>query len=111
MVVMMNKELGKITSVHFGFGGYQDAMFGISFGLGGDSWGVSDFWGEWAERPEYAKWTIEDQNKKFAEVTKKIHQLLLDAKVETIDKLKNKPIEVTFDGTALKSWRILTEVL
>ena len=38
------KELGKISSVKFGIGGYQDAMFGIffCFELGGGGSGICD---------------------------------------------------------------------
>lgn len=32
------KELGKIQSVKFGIGGYQDAMIGLTIGIGGNSW-------------------------------------------------------------------------
>jgi hypothetical protein len=40
-----------------------------------------------------------------------VSSLLKDAKVNSVDQLKGKPVEVTFDGNMLKSWRILTEVL
>ena len=35
----MEKKLGKIQSVRFGHGGYQDACIGISVTLGDGSWG------------------------------------------------------------------------
>jgi hypothetical protein len=40
-----------------------------------------------------------------------VSTLLKEAKVNSVDMLKGKPVEVTFDGNTLKSWRILTEVL
>jgi hypothetical protein len=40
-----------------------------------------------------------------------VSKLLKEAKVDSVDKLKGKPVEVTFEGNTLKSWRILTEVL
>jgi hypothetical protein len=40
-----------------------------------------------------------------------VSKLLKDAKVSSVDELKGKPVEVTFDGNMLKEWRILTEVL
>jgi hypothetical protein len=40
-----------------------------------------------------------------------VSKLLRDAKVDSVEKLKGKPIEATFDGNTLKEWRILTEVL
>ena len=41
----------------------------------------------------------------------KRNSLLNEAKVDDIKNLKGVPVEATFDGTLLKSWRILTEVL
>lgn len=111
----MEKKLGKITSVKFGHGGYQDACIGLSVGLGDGSWGVSDFKGTWdaelVKRSEYTKWTEEERTKGYDETIRFLSKLLKEAKVDTVDKLKNIPVEVTFDGTLLKEWRILTEVL
>ena len=42
---------------------------------------------------------------------KKLSDVLKQAKVNTIDKLKNIPVEVTLEGNTFKSWRVLTEVL
>jgi hypothetical protein len=44
-------------------------------------------------------------------MVERIDKILTDAKVDSVDKLKGKPVEVTFDGTTLKDWRILKEVL
>ena len=43
------KKLGKIQSVSFGLGGYQEAMLGLSVTLHSekDHWGVADFKGTW----------------------------------------------------------------
>jgi len=40
-----------------------------------------------------------------------MENLKKDAKVNSIDKLKGIPVEVTFEDNMLKEWRILTEVL
>jgi hypothetical protein len=107
-------EIGKIKSVKFGAGGYDDAMLGVSFTLGSDktSWGVGDFFGTWASPPsEHAKWTVRDQTKTWGEMVRRIGQLLIDANVSDISKLVGKPVEVTFENGTLKSWRILTEVI
>lgn len=40
---MLEVKLGKINKVKFGSGGYDDAMFGVTFDLGGQGWGVGDF--------------------------------------------------------------------
>ena len=106
------KQFGKIRKASYGFGGYQDAQFGISFDLGGEHWGVSDFWGGWADKPTSgAQWTRKDQLAWHAETAERICELLKAAKVNSVAKLPGIPIEVSFDGNLLKSWRVLTEVL
>jgi hypothetical protein len=111
----MEKRLGKIEAVSFGLGGYQGCMLGISFTLGDGGWGVGDFKGNWDSEQikctEHTKWTEEDRSKSYDETMRYVSKLLKEAKVDSVDKLKNKPVEVTFDGNTLKEWRILTEVL
>ncbi len=111
----MEKRLGKIESVRFGNGGYQDACIGLSVTLGNGSWGVGDFKGAWdpelVTTSEHTKWSEEDRSKSIDEAVRFVSKLLKDAKVDSVDKLKNTPVEVTFDGMLLKEWRILTEVL
>jgi hypothetical protein len=111
----MTKELGKIEKVRFGHCGYQDACLGISFVLRGKGWGLQDSKSAWdaelIEHTEHTKWTEEDRNKQYSEIMRYVSKLLKDAKVDSIDKLEGKPIEVTLDGMLLHEWRILTEVL
>lgn len=111
----IEKELGKITNAYFGFGGYQDAQFGLTVELSFDGKGCVDFinggWNESIWVDQYTKWTEEDRSNQRIAMIKKIDKLLYDAKVKTIDELKNTPIEVTNEDLKLKSWRILTEVL
>lgn len=112
------KELGKISSVSFGIGGYQDAMFGLtlSFDLKGS--GFCDFVsGGWAygvidpDSP-HCKWNESDREKSMARMCKIVCQILKDAKVDNISDLKGKPIEIAREGwNDIKSWRILEEVL
>jgi len=109
---MIKKELGKIKRATYGFGGYQEAQFGISFTFGGEWGGVGTFWGEWADPPpDGAEWTVEDQDIKFANTTRKIIKIMQEAKVTNVTKLVGTPVEVVFDGNTLKDWRVLTEVL
>lgn len=111
---MNGKHIGKIKSVRFGHGGYQDAMIGISFDLGSDkeSWGVHDFWGMWATtRHSTCQWTEEDRTRQLGEMVMRINALLADAKVHDIADLAGIPVEVTFDGNILKEWRVLTEAI
>lgn len=105
----MKTQLGKIQNATLGNGGYQDACFGMSFTLGGDTWGVCDFWGTWESKPE--KYTDEEWKAFHAETYTKIMKLMKDAKARDMSDLEGKPIEATFDGNTLKSWRILKEVL
>lgn len=108
------KELGKITSFKLGYGGYQDAMFGVSIGLGGSSWGVGDFKGAWSldiTVDKYTKWTEKDRDSEFAKAMRFINETLKKAHKTDIGQLVGVPVEVTFDGNCLKSWRILEEVL
>lgn len=95
----MEKMLGKILSVGYGFGGYQEAMFGLSVSLGNDGWGVCDFIGDWVK------------NDTHLEHVRRISEILEQAKVRTVDQLKDIPVEVTFHHNTLVEWRILTEVL
>lgn len=111
----MEKKLGKIKSVRFGHGGYNDACLGLSVSLGGDGWGVGDFKGTWdaemIKHSEDTKWTEEDRTKGYDETMRLLSKLLKEAKVDSVDKLKDIPVEVTFDGMLLHEWRILTEVI
>lgn len=105
-------KLGKIRGVKFGFGGYQDAMFGIWFDLGGEHWGVGNGRGVWQGKPsDGAKWTIEDKKKELAEIMLYVEQLLSEAKVDSVHQLEGIPVELTWEGQCLKSFRILTEVI
>jgi len=109
------KKLGKIKNVRFGLGGYNDAMIGIHFELGGEGWGVSDSRSYWnpnlIEHTVNSQWTEDNRTDEFSKIMEYISNLLNDGKVDNIDKLKGKPIEVELDGNMLKEWRILTEVL
>ena len=111
----MEKKLGKIESVSFGLGGHQGAMIGLHVTLSSGGWGVSDSRAHWdSERikwSENTKWSEEDRDGWYTEIMRYVSKLLKDAKVDSVDQLKGKPVEVTVDGNLLKEWRILTEVL
>jgi len=113
---MDGKYLGKISSVGFGIGGYQDAMFGISFSFSFDGGSaVGAYKGAWdpasMECSEYCKWTEEDRDKQLAEMCRFVSKIMNEAKVRDVYDLKGKPVEITLEGNTLKDWRILTEVL
>ena len=110
------KELRKITAVRFGHGGYQDCQIGLSLTFGGEGWSVGTFIsGHWdpclMKHSEHCKWTEAERTAMQADLVIKISELLRDAKVDDVTKLLNIPVELTFEFTTLKDWRILKEVL
>lgn len=107
------KELGKIQKAWFGLGGYQEAQVGLWLSFTGKGWGVgSGKVGGWSFPPDaHAKWTLDDQTKTYATMVRDILDLLKQAKVDDVAKLVGIPVECTFEGMQLKSFRILTEVL
>jgi hypothetical protein len=111
----MRTEFGKIESATFGHGGYQDACIGIHITLAGKSWGVSTGLSAWdaclIKHDDRCKWSEADRSRQYDEIVRYISKLLSEANVGSIDKLKGVPVEATFDGMTLKTWRVLSEVL
>ncbi len=107
----MSVLLAKITRATFGFGGYDDAMMGLGLSFLGDNIGTTDFTGTWATRSSSAQWTVEDQRSHFADAVEKLRDTLRAAKKSHVAELVGTPVELTFDGNRLTSWRVLTEVL
>lgn len=105
------KELGKIQSVRVGSGGYQDAMWGVWMTLGGGGWGVSDGRGTWATRDKHAKYSEQERRDAVADAFLWAADVCAQAGKSYIPDLVGTPVECTFDGMTLKSWRVLAEVL
>ncbi|MDH4263948.1 MAG: hypothetical protein OEV78_12990 [Spirochaetia bacterium] len=112
---MIEKKLGKITNIKFGIGGYQDAMLGLHYSFSGDGWSADSSESAWdCELIKWSincKWSESDRDKQYTDIMRSVSKLLKQAKVDSVDKLKNIPVEVLFENYALKSWRILEEVL
>ena len=112
---MTRKELGRIKHAKVGIAGYQGAQFGVSFELGGNGWGVADFWGAWApgliDPGERTQWTEGDRTLQLSSMCARLSKLLQQAKKTDCEALAGVPVEVEFEGATLKAWRILTEVL
>jgi hypothetical protein len=109
---MIEKNLGRIRGIHFGMGGYDDAMFGLTISLGDDSSFVTDFRGTWAFSPsESTKWTLEDQTELWGVMCRWIVSLLQDSKKKNLLDLVGTPVEITLENNRLLSWRILKEVI
>lgn len=108
---MDGKSLGKIQSIDIKV---QDGRLGLFTTLTGE-YGVQDTVWTWdyetAPHDENCQWSKAELNGATIKIMKRISELLKDAKVSSLDKLKDKPIEMEFEGRLLKSWRILTEVL
>lgn len=121
MATTTSKKIGKILSISFGFGGYQDAMLGLSVDLGSDNgsngssgWGTNDFRGGWGPHiipNEHFKWTEADRSELYASTVRFVGELLTQAKKDKLSDLAGVPVEVEFSGNTLKSWRILTEAI
>lgn len=111
---MTTTKIGKIQKISLGFGGYQDAMLGLSVTLGSEqgSWGVGDSKGFWSgERSDRCQWSEAGRLKSYGDTMTFIGALLSAAKKDDINKLVGVPIEVRFDGNTLKDWRVLTEAI
>lgn len=108
----LRRELGKISSVRFGWGGYQDAQLGLSLSFSMKGSGVGTFVGAWGiERSEYAKWTEEDRLRQLGEAVMKLGSMLSKAHKTDVTQLVGIPVELTFEGNTLHDWRLLEEVL
>lgn len=110
----MEKRIGKIKSISFGFGGYQDAEIGVSVTLGSDAdgWGIGEFRGYWSgNRDERCKWSEQERLEHLGGVCLWVRNLLNFAKKQSLGQLVGVPVEVTIDGNTLKDWRILTEAI
>lgn len=110
----METRLGRIHKIHLGYGGYQDAQFGITIDFRGPGWGVGSFIGFWGidTRPDsYTKWNEADRDAVFASVVRKVNEWLNDAGRQRLNELEGVPVEITFKGNSLHSWRVLKEVL
>ena len=112
---MIEKRIGKITSARFGLGGYQDAMIGLNLTFQSDAWGVSTEKSAWdcsvVKHSEHCKWTEAARSQEYDEIVRFVSKILNESKVESVDKLVGKPVEVEFEGNCIKDWRILTEAI
>lgn len=108
----MRKSIGKITGVRFGKCGYDDAGFGISISVETqDGCATHELW-VWSSPPSKdAKWTVFDQDKKLVEISRYVMQLIKDAKVNSVEKLRGVPVEAIWEGQVIIDVRILTEVI
>ena len=108
---MMSRELGKISSVRFGYVPDMPFLFGLelSFHLG-DGSGIGGSY--LVNISDACKWSSKDERcKKITEMVDKVAQILSDAKVSSVSQLKDIPVEVVIESNTFVDFRILTEVL
>ena len=111
---MSETRIGKIQKATFGFGGYQEAQFGLTLIIGNskENWSVSTFEGFWGMSPSSgALWTVDDQRARLGDTCLALIGWMKDANVTGVSQLGGIPVEVTFDGNMLESWRVLTEAI
>ena len=84
----MEIRLGKIETVFFGHGGYQDGMIGLHFTFSGGSCGVSwseDAWdSEMVKWSENCEWTEESRDKQHSDIVRKLSLYLKQEDIYTI---------------------------
>lgn len=113
---LIETKLGKIISVSFGYGGYENACLGLTIVLGSEkAWVTQEFSGTWDSElykpTEYTEWTEEDRDRTYSQTMRYLSKLLRDANVSSVEQLKNVPVEVKFKENKLYQWRILREVI
>jgi len=112
---MLTKQLGKISSIRLGIGGYQGSMLGLHICFELENSGICTTHSTWdyetTEHTKHCKWTAQSRLDKYADIMVRISKLLKDAKVQDISQLKGIPVEIKLDGLNFYSYRILTEVL
>jgi hypothetical protein len=105
-------KLGKITSIKFGV---CEGRLGLHVEFGGPFGGVGWRFTTWdptkIKKSKHAVWTEKERSKFHDELVRLISKFLDEAKVNSVEELKDTPVELVFDNNTLKSWRILTEVL
>jgi len=109
------KLLGKISEVYFGLGGYQECQIGLHLTFDMNGYGGCRDFAAWdptlVKHDNNCKWSEESRDKQFAEIIRFVSKILSEAKVDRVEKLKGKPVEITVENGCIKDWRILTEVL
>ena len=103
------KVLAKIARADFGHDG--DGRFGLSLTFTGSGIGTGTFAGNWATYPERAQYSKENWERGFLDAVFLIRDTLTKANRRYASELIGIPVELTFDGNMLASWRVLEEVI
>lgn len=109
---VVRRKLGKIASVRFGWGGYNDAMLGLSLTFEMSGTAVQTFVGAWGiKRSDRCQWSEEERLKELGEAVMKLGEMLEKSHKTDVHQLVGTPVEVTLERNMLKDWRLLEEVL
>lgn len=109
---MTEKVLGKITSAEYGTVGDYPFLFGLQlrFKLAdGCSIGCGSKYT--INISKECRWGKSERQEAITSSVDQLHKILLDAKVNYVSELINKPVEVTIESNTFKDFRVLTEVL
>lgn len=107
----LRTELGKITKASFGVVDDRPYLIGLQLFFESSSWGVGDGGKYMMNNSDTCRYKDGQREQAALRVIQQVHDLLAEAKVDSVAKLVGKPVEVTFDGNMFHSFRILTEVL
>jgi len=109
--VRTGKLLGKITSAEFGQLRDRPFLFGIQLGFSFDGAGIGDGCKYMVNISDSCRWTREEKLDAIEKSINHLNQILDDAKVNYVSRLKGKPVEVEIVDGTFKDFRILTEVI
>lgn len=108
----MEKVLGKITSAEFGQVRDYPFLVGLQLNFSlGDGTGIGCGSKYTINISKECRWEEHERTEACATVLDRLNKILIDAKVNCVSELKNKPVEVTVDHNTFVDFRILTEVL
>lgn len=103
---MLETHLGKIVQARIGFGGYQEAMFGLTIVMDYGPYSSIDFISCGWKSKEKCNMDL------MGQMAFKLLELLMDSNVSSLEDLVGVPVEVTLgNGGVLAHWRVLTEVI
>ena len=107
---MIEKYLGKIESVRFGFVPDREFLFGLqlTFKMGG----CGTCWNDTINIGSECKWeSAEERNREMTEMIDRLAGVMRDAGVTEVSRLKDVPVEVSIKDGWCDGFRVLTEVL
>lgn len=109
---MKEVKLAKIESAKFGYFQDREFLFGLILGFSGQGWSVGCGGRYTISMSKDCKWKSQEERKEWMEKTMQFtYDIIQQAGVDSVEKLKGIPVEVTLENNAFKSFRILTEVL